>query len=211
MDSILPASRTLSFVFVSPQEEPFLSLFKRLLSSAHTPTTSTIITLIPTVLSLYAFTIHHHYPRILHFTHSPQLPHATRSTDSSHHLVTHRIRSYFILSTYTTLPTLLVVDYVGALRGGFHFFWYSFADRTNLVFSHSSLAHCLIFHNFNLVMLQQSSSRTYNCSVSLPSSTRRSLKGFHHFLVPKSVSHLIIQVPELLQNLTVRTEISYQS
>ena len=67
MDSILPASRTLSFVFVSPQEEPFLSLFKRLLSSAHTPTTSTIITLIPTVLSLYAFTIHHHYPRILHF------------------------------------------------------------------------------------------------------------------------------------------------
>jgi hypothetical protein len=34
---------------------------------------------------------------------------------------------------------------------------------------------------------------------------------FHHFLVPKSVSHLIIQVPELLQILTVRTKISYQS
>jgi hypothetical protein len=143
---------------------------------------STIITLIPTVLSLYAFIIHHHYPRILHFTHSPQSPHATRSTDSSHHLVTHRIRSYFILSTYTTLPTLLVVDYVGALRGGFQFFWYSFADRTNLVFSHFSFLHCLIFHNFNLVMLQQSSSRTYNCSLSLTSSSSKGLKGLHHFL-----------------------------
>jgi len=142
------------------------------------------------VLSLYAFTIHHHYPRILHFTHSPQSPHATRSTDSSHHLVTHRIRSYFILSTYTTLPTLLVVDYVGALRGGFHFFWYSFADRTNLVFSQISFAHCLIISISsccsNLVSYLQ-----LFCvfTIIIP----QSLKGFQ-FLVPKSVSHLIIQV-----------------
>lgn len=169
----LPAKPSHIF-FVSPREEPFLlpvqatPFFKPQIYHIHD-----YYTHFKPFLSLYAFTIHHHYPRILHSTHSPQSPHATRSTDSSHHLVTHRIRSYFILSTYTTLPTLLVVDYVGALRGGFHFFWYSFADRTNLVFSQFSFAHCLIFHNFNLVMLQQSSSRTYNCSVSLPSSSRK--------------------------------------
>lgn len=69
--------------------------FKRLPSSPHTPTTYTTITLIPTVLSLC---IHHppSLPSHLQFTHSLQAPHATRSTDSSHHLVTpHSFLLYF--------------------------------------------------------------------------------------------------------------------
>src|ERR1700733_7943955 len=122
MDSILSASRTLLyFLRISPG---------RAISIPHSSDSFLQPTNLPhprllhsfqTVLSLYAFTIHHHYPRILHFTHSPQSPHATRSTDSSHHLVTHRISSFFIHSTFISLPTPLVVDFLGALRGGFHF------------------------------------------------------------------------------------------
>jgi len=75
----------------------------------------------------------------------------------------------FYFSTYTTFPTLLVVDYVGALRGGFQIFGTLCRPYKPQPFPlFISLQHCLIFHTLNLVMLQQSS---YNCSVSLPSSS----------------------------------------
>jgi len=164
----LPAE--LSLVSSLPQEEP-IYLFKRLLHIIH----SAIITLIPTVLSLC---IHHPPSLPSHFTIYRSRNYSTRRGRQAYH---HFIFSYlshsflFYFSIYTTFfhPSSLV-DYVGALRGGFQFS----GDRTNLtVFI--SFAHCLIFHIS--ISSCYSNPRTYNCSVSLPPS-RNGLKGLHHFL-----------------------------
>jgi hypothetical protein len=189
----LPAKPSHIF-FVSPREEPFLlpvqatPFFKPQIYHIHD-----YYTHFKPFLSLYAFTIHHHYPRILHSTHSPQSPHATRSTDSSHHLVTHRIRSYFILSTYTTLPTLLVVDYVGALRGGFHFlvlFCRPYKPRLLPIFL-CALSNISQLQSRHVAAILVSYLQLFCVfTIIIP----QSLKGFRQFLVPKSVSHLIIQV-----------------
>lgn len=133
------------------QEEPFLFPFKRLLSPPHTHTTSTTITLIPTVLSLYAFIIHHHYPRILHFTHSPQAP----PRDKVDRLITSFSYPAFVLILFFNL---YYFSNSSSRRLSWRVAWrlpiFGTLCQPYKPPLFTSLVH---FYTFNLVMLQQSS------------------------------------------------------
>ena len=89
-----PACRTLSFFCLSLRKNHFYPHSSdSFLHLIHLPHPRLLHSFQP--FCHYAFIIHHHYPRILHFT----IPHITPRDlvdRLSHHLVTHRIRSYFI-------------------------------------------------------------------------------------------------------------------
>jgi len=182
MDSFfLPAEPSSFFSSYLLQEEPFLSPNQ----ANHTPLPSkTHYTHSNRLSHMHSSsTIITH---ILHFTHS-QSPHATRSTDSSPHLVSSFVSILFFHFILLFFP-VLVVDRVGALRGGFHYiFLVPLADRTDphplpLLFT-SLLA--LLSH---ISYLQ---SRHVAAIPSVPTMVlchlpiihpRKGLKGLHHFL-----------------------------